>query len=369
MRLTQAQTRLRLWAGVSLFITATLALSGCHPADPESQNTVETPKNPPTVAPPAQVAPIVLPECGAINAAASAQQAAFLAEFGEERITASYGETDRALLTEFTGPAALAAADASLQARSCNWVIYFDSVYLYQFTAELPDDALESLLADFRGADFTESERGPATVFSRALQTGDMRGTMDITHTFLGNVWIALIENAAASYEQSAADTLLAANPELADSLVTSCVDRDAGEVITAGAARIAPPALSGEHGHAVGWDTARAIALAKGTFDACSPLSWALLPSTDSASTETQVMLFHFGDFIGTDTQFGVRFPPSIERISKYAVRAEYRWLRDTDSATTPTGKSVSTFTWDNESNAVLHEGEFPPAPDGIES
>ncbi len=201
---------------LSMGFTAMALLCGCGATEPPP-TTIGVPTNPPLPEPSPAPAPITLPECDRVNPAAEAEQRAFLEAYGAENITAPYGETDRAMFEEFAGPAAEAAAAAALQERNCNWVIYLDTVYLYQFTAELPDAAMSSLVEDLRASDFTESTRGPATVFAYAYATGDMRGTVGVTHLFIGEVWIVLIENSALNYEESAVEAILAANPGIAE--------------------------------------------------------------------------------------------------------------------------------------------------------
>ncbi|KAM9862972.1 hypothetical protein ACI1US_01110 [Leucobacter sp. BZR 635] len=219
MTLTRAGAGLQLAALAALLLASLAALAGCHPAEPGTPKQVGVPPKTITVEPPEEPAPLALPECEAINLAAEAEQQAFLDSVGPENITGSYGETDRALFTEFASPAALTAVESVVQERNCNWVIYLDSVYLFQFTAELPQSAMAPLFAELRNEGFTETERGDARVFTVALATGDMRGIMGVTHAFIGDIWITLVENSVGDYAQSALESVVAANPELADSL------------------------------------------------------------------------------------------------------------------------------------------------------
>ena len=338
-------------------LAGALSLTGCYSLDPLPGPTA-------TAGAGSEASPsptIVLPDCHHINPVAEAEQAAFLKSFGRERITASYGETDRTLFTEFAGDSALAALPAIVQERNCNWVIYLDSVYLSQFTAELPQSAMAPLIESLRTQDFTEHRRGIATVFTRAVPTGDMRGTMGISHTFIGDIWISLIENTTSAYEQSATDAILDANPSLAEALTVSCTEHTPVAALFEAAATIAPADgadSSVAHG---GWDVDAALIGAADTFDACTPLSWALLREVGATeASPTHLVMFHYGEFIGTDSPHGVAFEPEVTRVSKYALRADYRWQRPNDPAAA--GKATSTFTWDPTSRSILREGDLPP-------
>ncbi|MFD2775464.1 LppP/LprE family lipoprotein [Leucobacter albus] len=307
---------------------------------------------------------MVLPACDRANPSAEAEQAAFLASFGADRVTASYGESDRALLDEFSDEATRQALAAVRQERSCNWVVYLDSVYLYQFTAELTAAAIAQLAADLRAAEFTESNRGPATSFTRSVATGDMRGTIAISHTLVGNAWIVLIENTVAAYEQSALDAFLGANPRLADEFSMSCVDRGAEAAIAAAVTEISPveqaAELAGPPANG-GWDVAGAAARAESTFDACLPLSWAVLPAAapgaDGAST-AHLLLFHFEDFIGTATPAPTADEPLVSRLSKHSITARAGGVSATPGGASPDASlPPTTFTWDTQARELTRE------------
>lgn len=372
--MTQSRTRAGLRAArtlraalfVATCVAVSLAFTGCQTHDEVSPKQEEKSPEParPAPDPPLAHAPITLPACDAMNPAAEAEQAAFIESFGVDRITASYGETDRELFNEFASPSALAAAEAVSQDRSCNWVVYLDSVYLYQFTAELPQSAMAPLIADLRASDFSESSVGPATTFAYAYATGDMRGTIGVSHTFVGDVWITLIENSAHGYEQSAVDAILAANPFLAEPDAGSCVDREPTQPIAIGAAQIAPREDLNAPGIVGGWDVERAAQLAEHTYDACAPLSWALLPALQGPDGRpTVTMFFHYGEFAGTDTQRGSQPAPAVTRLTRSSVSADYRWRLAGDAVERASGRAVAKFTWNESSASVVREGELPPA------
>ncbi len=354
MRLTRVKAATAAVLAAVMLAGAT-ALTACVPASPPPTPTAEaTPEA--LSGGGSGSAPAVIPACDAVNPAAQAEQTKFLTSYGRERITAQFGETDRALFNEFASPSALTAVKSVTQERNCNWVIYLDSVYLYQLTAELPQSAMAPLIADLRTSDFTESTRGPATVFTQAIQTGDMRGTIGISHSFVGDMWIVLIENSASSYEQSAVDAILAANPSLQRTATTSCVEHTARPAVTSAVA-----AIEARGGDAGRWDVERAITLAAATFDACMPLSWALLPTVGSVGpAPTPILFFHYGDFVGTDADRGLGVDVQVSRLSKYSLNAEYRWQQRGEL--TASGQATSTYTWDVTTKSILREGELPP-------
>lgn len=368
MTLTRTRAHVRAALALLLCFSGALALAACHTPEKVVPKQIELAPKPLDPAPDPAPVPITIPACDAINTAAEAEQTAFLEAFGADTITADYGETDRTVFTEFASESALAAAEAVTQERSCNWVVFLDSVYLFQFTAELQESARDPFIADLRASDFFESTRGPATVFSSAFVTGDMRGTVGITHMFIGDIWIALIENASLNYEQGAIDAILAANPALAEATMTTCVDQTADDPVARATAEVLPREDRNGPGMVGGWDVDLATELAADTFDACAPLSWVLLPAATEGreapeQTQTLTMFFHYGTFAGTDSEHGASARPTVTRLSRQAVSVEYGSAGGSGAAGEPQERAVATFTWDSESDSVAHEGDVPPS------
>lgn len=73
-------------------------------------------------------------------------------------------------------------------------------------------------------------------------------------------------------------------------------------------------------------------------------------------------VMLFHDGEYLGTDTAEPREWSPEIEQVDEDTLTVEYPYGHRTD-AVGPKGTVESTFTWNEETDSVDHEGEFPPA------
>ncbi|WP_159718672.1 LppP/LprE family lipoprotein [Actinomyces marmotae] len=99
-------------------------------------------------------------------------------------------------------------------------------------------------------------------------------------------------------------------------------------------------------------------------TYDRCAPLSWVTLPVHGAtASSPYQIMLFHHGEYVGTASLESYGFKPAVERIDDATIQATYTWPKDGESNAGASGRSVSTFTWDDASDSVTHSGEWPPS------
>ncbi|QKD80313.1 LppP/LprE family lipoprotein [Actinomyces marmotae] len=99
-------------------------------------------------------------------------------------------------------------------------------------------------------------------------------------------------------------------------------------------------------------------------TYDRCAPLSWVTLPVHGAtASSPYQIMLFHHGEYVGTASLKSYGFKPAVERIDDATIQATYTWPKDGESNAGASGRSVSTFTWDDASGSVTHSGEWPPS------
>ena len=98
-------------------------------------------------------------------------------------------------------------------------------------------------------------------------------------------------------------------------------------------------------------------------TYDACAALSWVVLEIPgNTASSPFQIMLFHRGRYIGTTSSEPIGFPPKVVRLDDAAIQVAYTWLRDGESNAEASGRSVSIFTWDEQTQSVVHSGEWPP-------
>lgn len=94
-----------------------------------------------------------------------------------------------------------------------------------------------------------------------------------------------------------------------------------------------------------------------------CAALSWAVLVPTyiGDGNPPTQVMLFHNGRFIKTVSQKPTN-PPYIRRIDDSTINVTWEWPKPGEPQAAPTGRTVATFRWDEQSESVVMEGELPP-------
>ncbi|MDN8624325.1 MULTISPECIES: LppP/LprE family lipoprotein [Corynebacterium] len=132
-----------------------------------------------------------------------------------------------------------------------------------------------------------------------------------------------------------------------------SCNDNIAAREYQDHAAEVPPPS-SGE------WDIDLSSFLDN---QPCAALSWAVLVPTyiGDGNPPTQVMLFHNGRFIKTVSQKPTN-PPYISRVDDSTINVTWEWPKPGEPQAAPTGRSIATFRWDDQSESVVMEGELPP-------
>ena len=108
-------------------------------------------------------------------------------------------------------------------------------------------------------------------------------------------------------------------------------------------------------------WDIRDTMGWAAETYDACTALSWIVVPLTDCClgGYPFAVMLFHEGEFAGMATEeiYG-RFP-EVARVADDELTITWSWVPDGGSNAGPYDTATSTFTWDDE---VVRTGDLPP-------
>ena len=98
-------------------------------------------------------------------------------------------------------------------------------------------------------------------------------------------------------------------------------------------------------------------------TYDPCADLSWVTLSIRGAtASSPAQQMLFHDGRYLGTTTRESIAFHPTTVRLSDSVIQVTYRWPRPDESNAAASGRSVSTYSWNPDTESVDHAGEWPP-------
>ncbi|WP_144795281.1 LppP/LprE family lipoprotein [Kocuria palustris] len=71
--------------------------------------------------------------------------------------------------------------------------------------------------------------------------------------------------------------------------------------------------------------------------------------------------MLFHDGEYVGTDTAEPREWTPEVERTDEDTLAVAYPYGQATGAAG-PAGHVHSTFTWNEDTQSVDHEGDVPP-------
>ena len=128
------------------------------------------------------------------------------------------------------------------------------------------------------------------------------------------------------------------APPTTPDTTAVDCgVDTDVEE-ISANIDAVVPEPLSG-----VRW-----VYDGESNFDPCAALSYARLDVEGSTgSSPAHLMLFHYGEFIGTAESCAFGFT-TVTATSPDSITVEYRWPRDGDTNAAPSGVASVTYRWD---------------------
>lgn len=80
------------------------------------------------------------------------------------------------------------------------------------------------------------------------------------------------------------------------------------------------------------------------------------------TASSPYQIMLFHHGRYIGTTASDGIGFHPDVVRLSDSEIQVTYMYTLEGEANAEASGRSVSTFTWDEATGSIVYGGEWPP-------
>ncbi len=98
-------------------------------------------------------------------------------------------------------------------------------------------------------------------------------------------------------------------------------------------------------------------------TYDPCAELSWVTLGiKSGTVSSPFTQMLFHHGEYLGTTTSKAIGFYPTTKRLSDSSVQVTYRWNTGNESNAEASGRAVSTYTWNPDTESIDHAGEWPP-------
>ncbi|GAA2511344.1 LppP/LprE family lipoprotein [Kocuria salsicia] len=98
------------------------------------------------------------------------------------------------------------------------------------------------------------------------------------------------------------------------------------------------------------------------GTYDPCAALSWVTLSGGGTGSSIRQQMLFHDGDYLGTTTATPIGFHPATVRLSDSSIQVTYTYNRGNESNAEASGRAVSVYSWNPDTESIDHSGEWPP-------
>lgn len=98
--------------------------------------------------------------------------------------------------------------------------------------------------------------------------------------------------------------------------------------------------------------------------FDACADLSWITVPYGNATHSPQHILLYHGTEYLGTATLEPQPYLPQIVSTGGDTLTVDYPYAAPGQDPATPnpSGTAVSTFTWDEATQSVVHEGEFPP-------
>lgn len=97
--------------------------------------------------------------------------------------------------------------------------------------------------------------------------------------------------------------------------------------------------------------------------FDPCAELSWQTISIEGATgSSPHHIMLFHYGEYIGTATAEPYGFFPSVERVNGNEISVTYHWPQEGDANAAPTGETHAGFRWDEAQRKVIMSGDVPP-------
>lgn len=93
--------------------------------------------------------------------------------------------------------------------------------------------------------------------------------------------------------------------------------------------------------------------------YDSCAELSWIEVPYGLGTPPPHGILLFHGEQYLGTTTTAPTPHGTEAQRLDDGALAVDYPVL---DDRLNVVDTVRSTFTWDDETRSVIHEGEFPP-------
>lgn len=98
-------------------------------------------------------------------------------------------------------------------------------------------------------------------------------------------------------------------------------------------------------------------------TYDACKPLSWVVVTiHHGTASSPFQIMLFHYGEYLGTTTAEAYGFWPTVTRANDHKIDVTYHYQKPGEGVANSSGETYASFAWDESAGRVVMSGSVPP-------
>lgn len=97
--------------------------------------------------------------------------------------------------------------------------------------------------------------------------------------------------------------------------------------------------------------------------YDPCAALSWQfVMLERGFASSPHYILLFHYGEYLGTATLVPYGFAADITRVSDDEIAVTYHYMKEGESLAFNSGTTEASFRWDEAQQKVLMSGEVPP-------
>lgn len=96
--------------------------------------------------------------------------------------------------------------------------------------------------------------------------------------------------------------------------------------------------------------------------YDPCQPLSY-IIVGIDGATVSSpyHIMLYHYGEYLGTATAKPQGFGPLVDQTSSHSIAVEYKFAYPDEANAEASGRTHATFTWDDAQRKVVMTGDVP--------
>ncbi|WJY71949.1 LppP/LprE family lipoprotein [Corynebacterium auriscanis] len=97
--------------------------------------------------------------------------------------------------------------------------------------------------------------------------------------------------------------------------------------------------------------------------YDPCAPLSWITVTIHGATSSSPfQIMLFNYGEYLGTTTSEAYGFMPTVTRAGDDALNVVYHYPLPGESNAERSGEAHASFRWSESAGRIIMTGNVPP-------